>query len=197
VYRTIGTGADAAHIEWKRVHLYFGDERMVPPTDEESNFRMVHDELLARIGIPEENVHRIRGEEEPADAAMLYRTELMGIFDGDGATFDLTLLGLGEDGHTASLFPGTDVLENLTQSASAVFVPRLDAWRTTLTYPAINRSRAIIFLVSGSGKAAMIRELMTAPCPKRELPASLIRPEHGTLQWMLDDEAAALLDSES
>jgi 6-phosphogluconolactonase len=194
VYRLIGTGEGAARIEWDRVHLYFGDERMVPPTDAESNYRMVHEELVSRIGIPAGNVHRIRGEEEPADAAMLYRTELTAIFSGTGATFDLTLLGLGEDGHTASLFPGTDVLSDLTHSASAVFVPRLDAWRTTLTLPAINRSREILFLVSGSAKAAVVRRLLTLAGPEVELPASLISPDHGTLHWMLDDDAAALLE---
>jgi 6-phosphogluconolactonase len=195
VYRTIGTGNGNTQIDWSRVHLFFGDERMVSPTDAESNYRMVNDELVSHVPIPEKNVHRIRGEQEAADAAMLYRTELTEIFAGDGATFDLTLLGLGEDGHTASLFPGTEVLYDLTQAASAVFVPRLDAWRITLTLPAINRSREILFLVAGAGKAHVVHRLMTATGPEVELPASLIRADNGTCRWMLDAEAAAMLGS--
>ena len=190
VYRTIGLDPAAQHIAWHRVHLYFGDERMVSPTDAGSNYRMAAEELLSRIPIPEANIHRIRGEMPAADAAMLYEEELAAIFRDADTTFDLTYLGLGKDGHTASLFPGTEVLEERQHTVRPVYVPSLGVWRTTLTIPAINRSREIIFLVSGKDKAAVLRRLLTDGASAAELPASHIHAGTGTLRWMLDAGAA-------
>ena len=193
VYRLLGKGPENTEIDWTRVHLYFGDERMVPPTDEESNYRMVYAELISRIPIPAENVHRIRGEMPAPEAAASYAKELSAIFTGKDNTFDLVLLGVGEDGHTASLFPGTDAVNETNEPVTAVYVPSHGAWRTTLTLPIINRSRDVRFIVAGSGKAEIIRRLLSADAPTGDLPASLIRPETGTLRWMLDREAAELI----
>lgn len=195
VYKLLGRGSEHKEIDWTRVHLYFGDERMVPPTDDESNYRMVYAELISRIPIPAENVHRIRGEMPAPEAAASYAEELSAIFKAKDNTFDLILLGVGEDGHTASLFPGTDAVDEKNDPVKAVYVPSFGAWRTTLTLPIINRSRDVRFIVSGSGKAAIVRRLLAADEPAEDLPASLVRPENGTLRWMLDREAAELIGS--
>ncbi len=196
VYRLVGSGSQKMEIDWDRVHLFFGDERMVPPTDSDSNYRMVYAELISHVPIPAVNVHRMRGEVPAEDAAAMYDEELAAIFQAKINTFDLILLGLGKDGHTASLFPGTDAVEETLRSVRAVHVPWYGSWRTTLTFPIINRAREVIFLVSGKSKASIVHRLMTAAGPAVELPASLIRPENGNLRWMLDSEAAELLLSE-
>jgi 6-phosphogluconolactonase len=193
VYRLVGNASASAGIEWQRVQFFFCDERMVPPSDRESNYRMVNEELFSRIGIPEANVHRIRGEVPGVEAASLYSQELATFFTATGTTFDLVMLGIGEDGHTASLFPGTDAVDEMNELVKSVYVTSLAAWRTTLTLPVINRSREIIFLVSGKNKASIVSRVLTASNPTNELPASLVRPLDGTLRWMLDSDAATLL----
>ncbi len=134
-------------LDWSRLHVFWGDERMVPPEHQDSNFRLVQETLLDHIKIPDENVHRMRGEIAPEEAAAEYISLLHDHFKGGLPCFDLMLLGLGEDGHTASLFPGTDAVEEREKHAVAVFVPKLDAWRVTLTLPVLNAARKILFLV--------------------------------------------------
>ncbi len=195
VYQLVGSGSQKKKINWERVHLFFGDERMVPPTDAESNYRMVYAELISHVPIPAENVHRMRGEVPAADAAAMYEEELTAIFQAKCNSFDLILLGLGKDGHTASLFPGTDAVEEKRHSVRAVHVPSFGTWRTTLTFPIINKAREVIFLVSGKSKASIVHRLMNSDGPAVDLPASMIRPENGNLRWMLDSDAAELIFS--
>ena len=192
LYRRLAAAGPGESPDWSRVHLCFGDERMVHPDDPESNYGMVRDELISRVPVPAGNIHRIRGERPPETAAVEYGAELARTLPVSGGAFDIVLLGLGSDGHTASLFPGTPVLGEREKTASAVFVPLLGVWRVTVTLPVINGAREVMFLVSGAGKRAIVRKVLNCPGPVPEIPATLIEPS-GSARWMLDADAAALL----
>lgn len=180
----------AQKIDWARVEVFWGDERSVPPDHPDSNYRMARHALLDLVPIPEKNVHRIRGEQPPEEAAAAYRLELQEHLGVDGR-FDLILLGMGPDGHTASLFPGTGALQEQEQSVVAVYVERLDTWRITLTLPVINAARHVIFLVSGEEKARALARIHAG----EPLPAAMVEPVDGKLTWLVDRDAAARLPS--
>ncbi len=197
VYEKLAQESFRARIDWPRVYWFWGDERMVPPEHSESNYRMTREALLAHVPAPASNVHRIKGELSPPQAAQNYRATLEAFFKPEEKNFDLILLGLGEDGHTASLFPETTALHETKQSVTEVFVPKLDKWRVTLTLPLINRARKIIFLVAGKSKAEITAGVLSLQQPELKWPASLVQPHAGELHWLLDDEAAARLDAAS
>lgn len=184
----------AADIDWRRVHVFWGDERMVAPEDPNSNYGMANAALLSKVPIPQAQVHRMQGELEPHDAASQYSEDLRRFFGGP-TSFDLAFLGLGPDGHTASLFPRTSALgvrdvpcvANQVGSENVV-----SPWRLTLTYPALNASRAVVFLVEGDLKAAIVAEVLDGPRDPERLPAQGIAPA-GTLTWLLDAAAASKL----
>ncbi|MCA1688604.1 MAG: 6-phosphogluconolactonase [Actinobacteria bacterium] len=179
-------------LDWSRVHVFFGDERTVPPDHEDSNYRTAHEALLSRV--PVASVHRMRGELPPAEAAAAYEEELREFFGPDGVpAFDLILLGLGEDGHTASLFPETSALDVTDRWVVANPVLKLETTRLTLTVPVINAARAVVFQVAGEGKAAALREILEGDADPRGYPAKFIRPENGELTWMVDKAAVSLL----
>jgi 6-phosphogluconolactonase len=183
----------SGRLDWGRVHVFFGDERTVPPDHEDSNYRMAHEALLSRV--PVGSVHRMRGELPPAEAAAAYEEELREFFGPDGVpAFDLILLGLGEDGHTASLFPETSALDVTDRWVVANPVLKLEATRLTLTIPVINAARAVAFLVAGEGKAKALKEILEGDADPREYPAKFIRPEGGDLTWMVDRAAAGSLE---
>ncbi|MBO1224135.1 MAG: 6-phosphogluconolactonase [Candidatus Scalindua sediminis] len=194
VYSMLAANSYRDRVDWNGLHLFWGDERMVPPEHQDSNFRMVQQTLLEHIKIPDGNVHRIRGEITPEQAASEYAELLHNSFRKDSPRFDLILLGIGEDGHTASLFPDTDAIEECERHAVAVFVPRLNTWRVTLTLPVLNAAREVIFLVSGNSKSNIIQRIMNIKQPTKDLPATMVNPENGTLRWMLDSDAAALIN---
>ena len=194
VYRRLGSESLKNQMDWSRVHLFFTDERRVPPTDPLSNFGMVDSELISHIDIPAQNVHRIRGEVAPEKAAEEYEQELKRVFNRESARFDLVLLGLGEDGHTASLFPESKVLDDEQSLVNPIFVPRLESWRITLTLRCINRAREILFLVSGRQKASIVQRVLGALIPTKELPATMVCPTEGKHIWMLDHEAGSALE---
>jgi 6-phosphogluconolactonase len=180
-------------IPWSGIHLFWGDERSVPPDDRDSNYLLAHEALIAHVPIPPANVHRIFGELEPKAAARVYDRELQDFFCGPHARFDLVLLGLGEDGHTASLFPGSRILdekEGLVAEATALYQDR-PAQRVTLTPRAINTARHILFLVSGSTKARIVQAVLEGS--KGQYPAQWIQPAAGQLTWLMDEAAASLL----
>lgn len=183
-------------LPWEKMHIFFGDERPVPPTHEESNFRMVKETLLAKGRIPAANVHRIRGEIDPAQAAEDYEAELRKFFD-IGPTrvprFDLVILGLGPDGHTASLFPGTTALKEETHLVVANSVPKLNTRRITLTLPVLNAAAQIMFVVSGKEKADVVRKAVRGDDKGNLLPAQAVQPTSGRLLWLLDQDAASRL----
>jgi 6-phosphogluconolactonase len=192
----------ALHVDWPRVHVFWGDERCVPPDHPNSNYRMAREALLEKVPIPTENVHRIRGELPPDQAAAAYQSELKS-FLGAGGRFDLILLGMGADGHTASLFPGTAAIHERTRWVVAHYVRRqgrrpdkLGVWRITLTPIVINGAAHVIFLVSGAGKAERLREVLEGPYQPDVLPAQIVRPSDGQLLWLVDAAAAARLQQE-
>lgn len=178
-------------LPWPRMHAWFGDERCVAPDHADSNYRMVKESLLSRVPIPPENVHRMRGEAEPARAAEEHERELRRCFDlspGERPRFDLVLLGMGTDGHTASLFPGTKALDEGERLCVANRVEALRAWRLTLTLPVLNAAARVLFLVSGADKAPALERVLAGPNPT--LPASLVLPEDGELAWLVDRAAS-------
>ena len=193
VYHNLSKAAFGASIDWSKVQIFFVDERMVPPSDPASNFGMVQQELLSHIKIPTQNVHRIQGELDAMQAGEMYDKELRIAFPNAVPQFDLILLGVGEEGHTASLFPGSAALHETERYAVANFVAVQNAWRVTLTLPVINNARKIIFLVSGIAKSQIISALSHAKTGEQILPATMVQPTAGTTQWMLDTEAASLL----
>lgn len=179
-----------SNLDWSKVHVFFGDERTVPPDHEDSNYRMARQALLSHVSVG--SVHRMRGELDPSEAAALYEEELTRFFGGP-PRFDLVLLGIGEDGHTASLFPGTPALDVRDRWVVENPVEKLDTIRLTLTAPAINAARRITFLVAGEGKAEALEMILEGSADPHEYPASLIQPTDGDLTLMLDRSAAKLL----
>jgi 6-phosphogluconolactonase len=198
LYRLLAHPKFAEHIPWDRVHIYFGDERTVPPDHNDSNFRMAKKALLDHVAIPLAHIHRIEGElEDPHDAASAYTRELTSNLplSAQGVVqFDLLLLGVGSDGHIASLFPATPVLHERARLVEAVHVEKLDSWRITLTLPVIDHARHVLILVSGDAKAPIICDIFaTRRTPP--YPVQLINPQ-GMLEWHLDQAAAAQLPEE-
>jgi 6-phosphogluconolactonase len=183
-YTLLADDEFVTRVDWPRVHVFWGDERCVPPDHPDSNYRMAYEALLDRIAIPAENIHRIQGELPPDQAAAAYRAELETALSINGR-FDLILLGMGADGHTASLFPGTAALEERERPVAAVYVKHLQAWRITLTLPVINAARHVLFLVSGAAKAPALARAGAGEA----LPASLVQPSQGQLIWLVDQDA--------
>ncbi|MBC6936581.1 MAG: 6-phosphogluconolactonase [Chloroflexi bacterium] len=176
---------------WRHTHIFWGDERCLPPTHPDSNYHMARAALLDHVPIPPENIHRMAGEREPEQAAADYEVELERAFGG-APRFDLILLGMGRDGHTASLFPHTPALRERTRRAVANFyAPVEPPWRITLTLPVINAA-GVIFLVSGADKAETLRQVLEGEYKPDDLPAQLVRPAGGSL-WLVDTAAARLL----
>lgn len=185
--------AKEQRVDWSRVHIFWGDERCVPPDDPQSNYRMVKETLLDAAVIPPSNIHRIHGEDEPEQAAAAYEQELRRFF-GDSARFDLVLLGMGNDGHTASLFPGTAAVTERKRWVMAQYVEHVSMWRITLTPVAINAARNVMFLVSGAQKDDRLRQVLEGPRQPEVLPAQAIQPVSGRLLWFVDQAAASNFD---
>ena len=182
---------------WRQTHFFWGDERVVPPDHPDSNFRMARETLLDRLSIDADQIHRMKGEyADVAHAAGDYEREIVEFFAlerGERPRFDLILLGMGPDGHTASLFPGTTALHETQRIVVANHVPALGVFRITLTAPAINHARHVVFLVEGESKAPMLQQVLEGPRDPDRLPSQLIQPDAGTLTWMMDEAAAAQL----
>jgi 6-phosphogluconolactonase len=185
-------------VPWEKVHFFWGDERHVPPDHADSNYRMAYETLLVKVPVLSANIHRIPSEYPDADpAAWQYERTLRSFFRlsaGRLPRFDLVLLGLGADGHTASLFPGTHALHEQHRLVVANWVDRLGANRITLTAPVFNNASCVIFLVSGADKAPPLRAVVAGRQEADALPAQLIRPIAGELVWLVDRAAARLLN---
>jgi 6-phosphogluconolactonase len=186
-----------AHMPWDNLDLYWVDERCVPPDDNDSNYRMTREAMLDRVPLRPEQIHRIEGELDPEVAAARYESELRNSFRLEGAEaprFDLVALGMGPDGHTASLFPHTQAIHELGRLSVANHVPQQkDSWRITLTWPVINHASSVFFLIAGADKAGVLNEVLTGPREPERLPSQLIWPASGILTLILDEAAAALL----
>jgi 6-phosphogluconolactonase len=193
IYELLAGEDLSRELDWSQVHIFFGDERAVPPDDAESNYRMANEALLSRVSLPEQNIHRMRGEGDAVANARLYEDELRGYFDGeDWPRFDLVMLGMGDDGHTASLFPETRALDVRTAWVTANWVEKFEAFRVTLTAAAINHARHVMFIITGAGKAARLQEVLYGEREPHRLPSQLIQPHDGALVWFLDEAAAKL-----
>jgi 6-phosphogluconolactonase len=183
LYELLATNAFSGRIDWERLHVYWSDERHVPPDHKDSNYGMTRDALLMHMPIPAAQVHRIRGELPVEEAARLYERELP-------ERYDVMLLGLGEDAHIASIFPRSPVLSERTRRAAAVWVPHLKAYRITLTPPPLVSSSHILMLVSGARKASAVAAAIHEPHDPVHYPVHILRAAGDRLQWFIDRAAA-------
>ncbi len=181
-----------SRIDWNRVYVFFGDERCVPPESKESNYRMACEAFLRGVGIPPDQVHRLRGEADPPQAAREYRALLIGSL-GPEPSFDTILLGMGDDGHTASLFPGQDPCTDSALLVRAPFVPKLNAHRLTVTPLVINAARHIAIATEGAAKAPAVQAVREGPYDPCSHPIQIVAPIDGRLSWYVDRAAAARL----
>jgi 6-phosphogluconolactonase len=182
-YELLASHDFAARVCWRCVHVFWGDERSAPPDHADSNYRMAREAVLEKVPVPETNIHRICGELPPHEAAKAYTSELGAVL-GKRGRFDLVLLGMGADGHTASLFPRSAALDERVAPVVPVYVERLRSWRVTLTLPVINASRNVVFLVRGAGKAGALARIRAG----EPLPAGLVQPDSGQLIWLVDQQ---------
>ena len=180
-------------INWSSTHFFWADERCVPKESPESNYNLVYSMLLSRLPVPGDNIHRIRGEDGPERAARGYEDLLRSLFGQQPfPVFDLIVLGAGADGHTASIFPDSEVVRERTRLAVPVYANAPKPARVTLTLPVLNNAAQVLFLASGRAKAQVLHEILEDGNPKR-YPAGLVKPVHGRLTWLIDRDAARLL----
>jgi 6-phosphogluconolactonase len=191
LFEQLASPAVRAEVTWERMNFFFGDERCVPPDHKDSNYRMAHEALLSKVPVPAAQVHRMAGEMEPSRAASAYEAELRRAFSGlPLPRFDLVLLGIGEDGHTASLFPGTPALDETARWVVANHVDQLDTDRLTLTFPVINAARRIVILATGAPKTDIIQAVFSGA---GRYPVERVSPTDGELIWLLDAQAGQKL----
>ncbi|MBX3411099.1 MAG: 6-phosphogluconolactonase [Pirellulales bacterium] len=187
-----------SRIAWQNVQVFWGDERHVGPEDPQSNYRMTREALLDQVPIPPENIHRVRAENPDAAAAAAdYEADIRRVFElaaGGFPTFDLVLLGMGPDAHTASLFPGTDVIHESVKLVAAPWVEKFKSFRITLTPPVLNGARQVTFMIRGEDKAEALQAVRRSLFDPDRYPAQIIRPAQGKLTWLLDRAAARLID---
>lgn len=193
-YALLAQAPRAQAVDWRHVHVYFGDERCVGPESDESNYKMARQALLSHVPLPEENVHRIRGEDEPQQAARDYAGQLVQAM-GDTPVFDLIMLGMGADAHTASLFPGSDPRTDEERLVRAVYVEKLSTHRITLTPRVLNNARHVLVATEGLPKAPALYAVRCGPYDPVERPIQILAPRSGTLSWYVDRKAAAELPS--
>jgi 6-phosphogluconolactonase len=182
-----------ARVPWDKLHLFWVDERCVPPTDPESNYRMTNEEMLSKVPLPAAQIHRMEGELEPEVAASKYEDEIRAEFGPGHPVFDLVLLGMGDDGHTASLFPHTQALFEMVRLVVANHVLQKETWRITLTWPVINHGSEVAFLIESASKAQVLHDVLLGAYDPEAKPSQWIRPESGKLTFLLDAAAAAKL----
>ena len=193
MYSLLGTRKYRREVPWQETHLFWGDERCVPPDHSDSNYRMLRESLLSNVKIPSENIHRIACEDGPSIAANRYQNQLKEFFQlarGQFPVFDLVILGLGEDGHTASLFPRSDAVEEKERLVVAPYVKKLSAYRVSLTLPVLNHARIVDFLVTWKSKAAITKKILGTNAEPLNLPAARVQPVDGIVTWMVTQDAA-------
>jgi len=184
--------AEANNLPWDKIHFFFGDERNVPPDHPESNYRMANESLFSKIVVPQQNVHRIAAEMEAGPAALRYEAELRAFFGAaEWPRFDLIMLGMGPDGHTASLFPGSAALNEDSRWVVANWVEKFNTYRITLAFPAINHAAEVMFLVAGQDKSQVLQEVLRGKT--QDYPCQRVQPVNGRLLWIVDKAAARLL----
>jgi len=194
VYRMLGQRKPDNDISWEHIHIFWSDERSVPPDHPESNYGMAYNAWLKSSPIPVKNIHRVPTQKEPEEAALAYQHQILSTL-GTHPRFDLILLGLGTNGHTASIFPGHIKVINSKKLVMADYIEKLSSWRITFTPHLINNAREIIFLVAGSHKADILHRVLSTPPLPETLPAQAIHPLDGKLDWFIDKDASSSLDS--
>ena len=193
LYEILASPPYSKEMAWDRWQVFWSDERCVPPGHEDSNYRMAREELLDHVAIPVENVHRMRGEDDPHEAGQAYEAVVREVFQSPAPSFDLILLGIGDDGHTASLFPGTLALGEQDRLVVDNWAPELQVHRITFTLPLINAAKVVAFLDTDETKAGVLRQVLE-PAPGEDMPpAGLVRPSPGVVHWFLTSAAAGRL----
>ena len=195
VMHSILAAAFRDEVDWSKVYFFWGDERNVPPDHPDSNYRIAYETLIDPLGIGPTQIHRIQAELPPEEAAHKYQQALRQHLDSKSPQFDLILLGMGADGHTASLFPDTNALDENESWVVANWVEKMDSWRITLTAPFINSARQITLLIAGESKASALKKVLEGPRETTTYPSQLIQPNNGSLLWLLDQAAASQLTS--
>lgn len=180
-------------IPWEKLHFFWGDERAVPFEDSRNNAKMCYDELLDKVPVKAENIHIMRTDISPEESAAEYEKVVKAYFEGSETTFDFVLLGMGDDGHTLSLFPGTEVIHEQHALATSFFLQAQDMYRITLTAPVVNDAACVAFLAAGAGKAEVLKQVLNGDRNVDLYPSQIIQPEKGQLHWFVDEAAAALL----
>ena len=193
MYRLLAGEPYKSRVEWERALFFWSDERCVPPDHPDSNYGATMQAFGPGLGVPESNIHRMRGELEPHTAAREYELLVREHISGSPPRFDVIFLGMGDDGHTASLFPYTAALDEEERLVAANHVPKLDAWRLTFTSTLINAAHRVIFLVTGEGKAQALKAVLEGEPDTDKYPSQLVRPLNGHLLYLLDEPAASLL----
>ncbi|MGB8649002.1 MAG: 6-phosphogluconolactonase [Anaerolineae bacterium] len=196
LYAELASPEYQERVDWARCHFFWGDERPAPPDDPQSNFRMADQTLLSQVPVPRNQIYRILGEQAPEAAAGAYDQTLHAFWGEALPHFDLVLLGLGSNGHTASLFPYTTVLHETRRWCAAVWVQELNTYRITLTAPVLNAGHRVVFIVTGADKAETVRDVVRGPYAPERLPAQLIQPTDGKLLWYLDQYAAGAVNKQ-
>lgn len=178
-------------VKWSRIHFFWSDERHVPPDNPESNYRMANEALLSHVPVTPENVHRVHSENpNAANAAAEYEETIITVTKQPLPRLDLIFLGVGADGHTASIFPGSEVLHETKRLVAAPYVDKLKSYRITMTLPLLNNGASVVFLVTGAEKAEIVKEVLEG---ENKYPAQAVKPTQGELIWMLDEDAASKL----
>ncbi len=196
LFQLLASDEYLTRIDWDHVYFFWSDERCLPPDDQESNFHMARETMLNHVPVPMGNIFRIRGEIDPTQAADDYERELRAFFAHRGEPqprFDIILLGMGDDAHTASLFPNTAPIDETERWVVAHYVEKVSMWRITMTPPALNAAALVLFLVTGEKKAQPLADVMGETQRPHELPAQVVQPVKGSVVWMVDSAAAKLL----
>lgn len=191
LYQKLATTPYKEKINWNKIHVFWGDERVVPFTDERNNAKMAYDNLLSKVNIPSNQIHKIQTDISPEESAKQYENILHQYFENKPTAFDLALLGMGEDGHTLSLFPGSEILRDKNARVKAIY-SKEKGERITLMPSVINKSSTVIFLVTGKNKAKILQQIIEEP-QQHNYPAQLIKPLNAGLYWFVDEEAAKYL----
>jgi len=194
LYALLGADIFRNAIDWDRIHFFWVDERAVPREDGESNYKLAYDTFLSKVPVRSSNIHRIKGEEGSDKAASEYERDMRAFFGISGfPAFDLIILGIGEDGHTASLFPGSESLKEKARLAVPVYMQQTKSSRITLTLPVLNNAGQIIFLVAGKSKSCIVRTILAGEEKGKQYPAGMVNSANNNIQWLIDQEAAGMV----
>ena len=193
LYKLLATSPYFEQVPWTKTYIFWGDERWVPLTDERSNAKMAFETLLNHVPVPKEHIFPMWSDEKPEEFAFKYEEQLLNHFAGEAPRFDLILSGMGDDGHTASLFPGTEVLHERERFVSAYYLAPQSMYRITLTAPCINAAKKVVFLVFGEKKADALQQVLEGVSNPEKYPSQLIKPAKGEIIWLVDEMAASKL----